>query len=273
MRAKAFSVLTAFFLIVPSASGQITLPREMQQMLDAAKGAREQQPASPAQPPAGAQSQPAQSPAPQPAGPRPTVAASQSAQALDDNEAYRDFKKWAVMTQYVDPYRVPNEYKFCTQAYEKMIASGVAPTSRVPDEKVSGKRHGDPDIHWTGTVQQIKESWCDAGLKKLTGDIHSRHASYRANLKGDKLGLVINETHGHVRSYALPGGQYTDDAKKLAAAPVWFLDLGAPSNERQNCPSGGKRKFVRRYSFDAQHKLLGTTQKEYCGDPPASAYR
>ena len=30
---------------------------------------------------------------------------------------------------------------------------------------------------------------------------------------------------------------------------------------------------VRRYSFDAQHKRLSTTQKEYCVDPPASAYR
>jgi hypothetical protein len=71
----------------------------------------------------------------------------------------------------------------------------------------------------------------------------------------------------------LPGGKYTDDAKLLAAAPVWFLDVGPPSNERQYCPDGSKRHSVRRYSFNAQHKLLGTTQKEYCGDPPASAYR
>ena len=35
-----------------------------------------------------------------------------------------------------------------------------------------------------------------------------------------------------------------------------------PSNERQYCPGGGKRNSVCRYSFDAQHKLLGTTQKE-----------
>ena len=275
MRAETFSATACaiFFVAVPSAIGQISLPREAQQILDAAKGARER-PAAPGQTqPPPSQTQPAESPTSQPAPSRPPVAAAAASPALDNNEQYRDFKKWAVMTQYIDPYRVPNEYKFCTDAYEKMIASGVAPTTRVPDEKVTGKKHGDPDIHWTGTVQQIKENWCDAGLKKLTGDVATRHAPYRANLKGDKLGLVIDETHGHVRSYALPGGQYTDDAKKLAAASVWFLDLGAPSNERQYCPSGGKRKFVRRYSFDGQHKLLGTTQKEYCGDPPASAYR
>jgi hypothetical protein len=84
---------------------------------------------------------------------------------------------------------------------------------------------------------------------------------------------VIDETHGGVTSYALAGGKYTSDAKKLADARVWFLDVGPPSNELQYCPNGGKRHSVRRYSFNAEHKLLGTTQKEYCGDPPASAYQ
>ena len=184
--------------------------------------------------------------------------------ALENNEHYGNFRSWAVSTQFPNP--VPNQFKFCVQAYDKMIASGISPSTRVPEGEHSG-------VPWKGTVQEIKERWCDAGLKKATGDVASRHAPYRAALKGDKLGLVIDETHGHVRAYALPGGKYTSDAKQLAAAPVWFLDVGAPSNERQTCPGGGKRKFVRRYSFDPQHKLLGTTQKEYCGDPPASAYR
>ena len=68
--------------------------------------------------------------------------------------------------------------------------------------------------------------------KKTTDDVAKRHAPYRAALKNDKLRLVIDETHGHVKSYALQGGQYTADAKKLGAASVWFLDLGAPSNAR-----------------------------------------
>lgn len=185
-------------------------------------------------------------------------------QALQDNQHYQAFRSWAIDTQHPNP--VPNMFKFCLQAYDKMIASGVSPSTRVPEDRASG-------VLWSGTVQEIKEKWCEAGLKKTGDDVAKRHAPYRAALKGDKLRLVIDETHGHVTSYALPGGQYTGDAKKLAAAPVWFLDVGAPSNERQHCPSGGKRKFVRRYSFDGQHKLLGTAQKEYCGDPPASAYR
>jgi hypothetical protein len=183
---------------------------------------------------------------------------------LENNEHYGNFRSWAISTQFANP--VPNQFKFCIQAYDKMIASGVSPSTRVPEGEHSG-------VPWKGTVQEIKEKWCEAGLKKSTGDVAAKHAPYRASLKNDKLRLVIDETHGHVRSYALSGGKYTSDAKKLAAAPVWFLDVGAATNERQYCPGGGKRKYVRKYSFDAQHKLLGTTQKEYCGDPPASAYR
>jgi hypothetical protein len=55
----------------------------------------------------------------------------------------------------------------------------------------------------------IKEKWCDAGLQKITDDVAARHAPYREHLKADKLSLVIDETHGGVTSYALPGGKYT----------------------------------------------------------------
>lgn len=186
------------------------------------------------------------------------------AQDLEDNEYYQSFRGWAINTQQPDP--VPNMFKFCIQAYDKMIASGVSPSTQVPEGEHSG-------IMWKGTVQEIKEKWCEAGLKKITDDVDTKFAPYRANLKNDKLRLVIDETTGAIWSYALPGGKYTSDAKLLAAAPVWFIDVGAPSNENQYCLSGGKRISVRRYSFDAQHKLISTTQKEYCGDPPASAYR
>jgi len=187
-----------------------------------------------------------------------------NAQSLEENELYQTFQSWAIDTQQPDP--VPNMFKFCIQAYDKMIASGISPSTRVPEGDVRG-------IHWKGTVQEIKENWCDAGLKKVSGDIEAKQAPYKAALKNDKLRLVVDETHGGISSYALPGGKYSDDPKALAAAPVWFLDVGPPSNENQYCLSGGKRHTVRRYSFDAQHKLLRTTEREYCGDPPASAYR
>ena len=186
------------------------------------------------------------------------------AQKLEGNEHYRTFRTWAIETQRPNP--VPNMFKFCIESYDEMIASGVSPSTRVPEDKDSG-------ILWTGTVQEIKEKWCEAGLKKITDEVNAAHAPYRAHLKADKLRLVIDETHGGVMSYALPGGKYTDDPQKLAAARVWFLDVGPPSNEPQYCLNGGKRHFVRRYTFDADHKLVSKTQKEYCGNPPAAAYR
>ena len=153
-----------------------------------------------------------------------------------------------------------------------MIASGISPSTRVPEEILS-EDVDFPRIEWKGTVKELNERLCSGGQKKLNDDIAAKHAPLKAALKADKLRLVINENTGTVYSYALAGGRYTDDAKALAAARVWFLDVGAPSNESQYCLNGGKRITVRRYTFNAQHKLLGTTERAYCGDPPASAYR
>jgi hypothetical protein len=199
------------------------------------------------------------------------AAGTAAAQSLEENEHYSTFKNWALNTQYPDP--VPNMFRFCVETYDKMIASGVSADAVVPEEEVPGLKYGDPPIQWRGTVQEIKRNWCEAGLTQIRGEVDSRHAPYRAVLRNDKLDLVIDETHGHVSSFAMPGGKYTDDPGKLAAAAVWFLDLGAPSNEVQNCVNGAPRKIVRRYTFDDDQVLLDTTEKEYCGNPPAEAYR
>jgi hypothetical protein len=199
-----------------------------------------------------------------------TFATELCGQSLDDNEHYRAFKSWAINTQEPDP--LPNMFKFCIASYDKMLASGVSPSTRVPEQvmEASGKF---PRIEWKGTVQELKEKWCEAGGKKVADDVAARHAPYKAALKADKLRLVIDQTHGGVSSYALAGGKYTSDPKALAAARVWFLDIGRATNDTRFCVNGGKLSSVRRYTFDANHKLLGTTEKEYCGTPPASAYR
>jgi hypothetical protein len=189
---------------------------------------------------------------------------ARSQSSLEDNKDYREFRKWVVASQ--EPGPVAIVYQWCIESYNKMIAGGVSPSTRVVEDKDWGP-------FWKGTVQEIKENLCDGGLKKLTGDLDAKHAPYKTHLRADKLRLVINKNSGHVYSYALAGGKYTDDAKALAAARVWFLDIGAPSNEAQYCVTGGKRSSVRRYTFDAQHNLLSTTEKAYCGNPPASAYR
>jgi hypothetical protein len=156
------------------------------------------------------------------------------------------------------------EFVYCLQSYEKLIAGGVPPSTRVPTGN---------SANLTGTLEEAKQKWCVDPEKKVDDDWNAKQAPYRSVLKGDKLRLVINQNSRVIYRYATAGGKYTDDPKVLAAASIWFLDVGAPSNEAQYCPNGGKRSSVRRYTFDPQHKLLGTTEKAYCGNPPASAYR
>ena len=87
-------------------------------------------------------------------------------QSLEDNEHYRAFKSWAGDTQFPNPF--PNSFKFCIQSYDRMIASGVSPSTRVREDSDRG-------FLWTGTLQEIKEKWCEAGLKKITGDVTAKH--------------------------------------------------------------------------------------------------
>ena len=199
-----------------------------------------------------------------------SLVSSARAQDITDNEHYQQFKKWTVAAQHRRP--VPRVFDWCVDAYDKMIASGVSPSTQVPEEIMSADVDF-PRIEWKGTVKEINDRLCSGGQKKLNDEITAKHAPLKAALKADKLRLVINESSGTVYEYALAGGKYTGDAKALAAARVWFLDIGAPSNESQYCLNGGRRSSVRRYTFNAQHKLLSTTEKAYCGTPPASAYR
>ena len=189
------------------------------------------------------------------------------AQSLDDNEDFHSFMSQVRSIRYSieDGDKLfPMEFVYCLDKYEKLIASGVSPSARV--EKYAEK-------DWNATVAEIKEKYCVDPEKKVNDDWNAKQAPYKAALKADKLRLMINENSRVIYSYALAGGKYTDDAKALAASRVWFLDVGPPSNEAQNCLNGGRRNTVRRYTFDVNHKLLSTTEKQYCGTPPASAYR
>lgn len=195
------------------------------------------------------------------------VASTTSAQSLDDNQHFHSFMSQVRSIRYgIEDNRdlFPMEFVYCLDKYEKLIASGVSPSVRIAMYA---------EIDWNGTLAEIKEKYCVAPEKKVNDDWDAKRAPYKAALKADKLRLILNENSRVVYSYALTGGKYTADPKALAAARVWFIDIGPPSNEAQNCLNGGRRNTVRRYSFDLNHKLLSTTEKAYCGTPPASAYR
>lgn len=195
------------------------------------------------------------------------IASTTSAQSLEDNQNFYSFMSQvrSIRSSIEDGEKIfPMEFVYCLDKYEKLIASGASPSARV-------ERYAEKD--WNGTLAEIKEKYCVAPEKKVNDDWDAKKAPYTAVLKADKLRLVINENSRVIYSYALVGGKYTEDAKALAAARVWFLNIGTSSAETRVCVNGGKLNSVRRYSFDVNHKLIGTTEKEYCGTPPASAYR
>ena len=76
----------------------------------------------------------------------------------------RPFERWAIQAKDDAPRRlagVPQMayYTRCIEAYNEMIKAGIAPTERVPEQKL-------PSGLWSGTLQEIRQTWCDVGLKK-----------------------------------------------------------------------------------------------------------
>ena len=196
-----------------------------------------------------------------------SFASKANAQALEDNQNFYSFMSQvrSIRSSVEGGDKIfPMEFVYCLDKYDKLIASGASPTARVGEYA---------EIKWNATLAEIKEKYCVAPEKKVNEDWDAKKAPYKAVLKADKLRLMINENSRVIYSYALAGGKYTEDAKALAAAKVWFLNIGTSTAETRLCVNGGKLNSVRRYSFDVNHKLIGTTEKEYCGTPPASAYR
>lgn len=174
----------------------------------------------------------------------------------------KKFEFWAILAMQDAPKvasgRMDASYfKRCIETYDRIVKAGAKPTDRVPEQKIGA-------TEWSGTIEELRQKWCDTGLTKATGNTTQREAPYRAALKADKLNIALK--YGSV---FLPGGAGTTDAAKMAAAPVWFIDL-SPSKV---CPNGLQVHTVRRYQFSAAQQLLQTTEKEFCGSAPRSAFQ
>ena len=88
------------------------------------------------------------------------------AQGIEDNKHYHEFKKWTVAAQHKRP--LPVVFDWCVGAYNKMIESGISPSTQVPEEVMSADIDF-PKIEWKGTVKELNERLCSGGQKKLTG--------------------------------------------------------------------------------------------------------
>ncbi len=156
--------------------------------------------------------------------------------------------------------------KSCVETYDAVIKAGVPPTEPIRKRQIWVKNH-DEDFGGA-TMEEVGEKVCDAPLKAMEEEKAKREAPYRAVLKNDKLQAVLEG-----RGFVMPGGDDSMTPAKMAAARTWYQTMSAPSNEEQNCASGGERVFLKAWHFDANHKLLNVTSKEYCGHLPDSVFK
>jgi len=91
----------------------------------------------------------------------------------------RAFEKWAILAMQAgtDVRSGSTYYKLCIQTYDEIVKAGVSPTERVPDRVIGS-------AEWSGTIEELRKKWCDAGMSKATGQTASREAPYRKELKG-----------------------------------------------------------------------------------------
>jgi hypothetical protein len=157
------------------------------------------------------------------------------------------------------------QLKSCQATYKAILDAGVAPTTKVEFQyKTKGAM-----TTFSGTVEEVKVQLCDASQKALAEVFEVNLAPYKKVLKKDKYRMMAEAYPG---GFILPGGgMESDDAGKLAKANAWFYDLSASDGKIQ-CLNG-QIHTVRRFAFDGSGKLLKTTEKQYCGEPPASAFR
>jgi hypothetical protein len=159
-------------------------------------------------------------------------------------------------------------FQRCNEIYARVVQAGVSPRARVPERPV---RVGATLVAWSGTLEELVARHCEAPRRAAESELAQRAAPYRKHLRGDKLALVLG--HHVTAAYALPGGDWSMKPTKLAASRVWFDSTSAPSTEVQTCRDGRRRTLIRRYVFDAAHKLVTTTTAEYCGQPGRAAFR
>lgn len=154
------------------------------------------------------------------------------------------------------------EQRRCQTAYEKAIAAGFAATTKVT---VSGQ---------TGTIEALHKKYCIDALvafqereaRKRDAEQAAWESKYRGVLKNDKFDRMKRGRSG----YWIDETGKTQDARKLAAAKVWFTPLQRDGYCDSN---GGPRYELHRLTFDGNHKLVKERTDSFCGEPPDRAYR
>lgn len=155
-------------------------------------------------------------------------------------------------------------FENCITEYGKMMKAGVPPTYKVPDQMIAD--NNGKMVTWGGTVEELRQKWCDEGLKNAKAERERRDAPYKKHLKGDKLALALSW-----RALYLPGGKLTEDPAAMAKSNVLFTD-GYPGKV---CLKKGVPEVhqITRYTFDGAGKMTGNTSTNHCGFPGAGGFK
>jgi hypothetical protein len=145
-------------------------------------------------------------------------------------------------------------YEQCLEHYKRALAAGV-PESELVTDDVTGEQ---------ATLKALADSKCKPGFEKLAAEEEARAAPFKKVLKNDKLRIGLRDFD----FIYLPGRAKVTPAS-LAANNVWFEDVSGDAR----CANGLPQHTLHRYVFDANHKLAKTTDRQFCGEPPSSAFR
>jgi hypothetical protein len=177
-------------------------------------------------------------------------------------QAFNAFYEYPKVTKKT-PFNAKH-FENCISEYNKMIKAGVPPTYKVADRMITDANM--KEVLWGGTVEELRQKWCDGGLKNAMAERERRDAPYKKHLKGDKLALALSW-----RALYLPGGKLTEDPAAMAKSNVLFTD-GYPGRV---CLKKGVPEVheITRYTFDAAGKMTGNTSTKHCGFPGAGGFK
>lgn len=143
----------------------------------------------------------------------------------------------------------------CAKYWPDIVAAGVKTTTERLDLELGdyGKT-----FRVAGTLEELKNKYCDGAIAERDSKKAAFEAPFRKALKNDKLGIFLDYRREH--GIILAGGDDSEVPGKIAKARTWYTwRLG------QNCADGRTKYIVRRYDFDAEHRIAKQTVAEHCG--------
>jgi hypothetical protein len=147
--------------------------------------------------------------------------------------------------------------KECADEVDRLLADGASPAIPVEIQAFGYK----------GTLGTVKAEVCLKGQPAVDRWMQANLAPFiKAGIKNDKLKMILEI---YPEPYYLAGGRASIDPRQLAKASVWFFDS---PHDGDSCNGGAVTHTLHRYAFDKNQTATETT-RQYCGDPPARAYR